>query len=508
MNIPSFEKFDVHDDSAGPRWRKYLARYELLVTAMGIGTNPTKKRALLLHYAGEEVYDVFDTFTAAEKGDDTEVGYVTLKTSLTNYFEPKKNVDYETFVFRQARQEQGETTDKFCTRLRKLASTCEFTNLDRELKRQILQGRTSNRLRRRGLRDDLSLQDLLQQARTLELADARASEMERAENANAVQHREKTQKRNSSSKQTKKCGWCGGQRHKREQCPAQGKICLNCGKENHFANACRAPKEASKGDKPRRRPQKPHKVRQVEEQSDSSTDAESVFTVGKGKTPRVKTKLCGVETEFLVDSGATVNVIHSSTKQKVCPKVKLRQPCPRIQAYGASEPLQIAGFFEAEIRYRDQSVKDRFYVVECEKTTTNLLSAQTAQELGLVQFAFTVHMPEQVETAQKIADSFPKIFDSEFGKIKDVKIKLHIDENVHPVSQRTRRVPLHIRKSVEEELERLEKMDIIEKVSGNATPWVSPIVTVPKQQGGVRVCVDMREANKAIERERDILCQQ
>ena len=202
-----------------------------------------------------------------------------------------------------------------------------------------------------------------------------------------------------------------------------------------------------------------------------------------------------------MDSGATVNVIHSSTKRHVCPKVKLRQPCPRFQAYGASEPLPIAGFFEAEIRYRDQSVKDRFYVVECEKTTTNLLSAQTAQELGLVQFAFTVHMPEQVETAQKIADSFPKIFDSELGKIKDVKIKLHIDENVRPVSQRTRRVPLHIRKSVEEELERLEKMDIIEKVSGNATPWVSPIVTVPKQQGGVRVCVDMREANKAIEGE-------
>lgn len=30
------------------------------------------------------------------------------------------------------------------------------------------------------------------------------------------------------------------------------------------------------------------------------------------------------------------------------------------------------------------------------------------------------------------------------------------------------------------------------------TPWVSPIVAVPKKDGGVRICVDMRLANEAI----------
>ena len=30
------------------------------------------------------------------------------------------------------------------------------------------------------------------------------------------------------------------------------------------------------------------------------------------------------------------------------------------------------------------------------------------------------------------------------------------------------------------------------------TPWVSPIVAVPKKDGGVRICVDMRQANAAI----------
>ncbi|XP_041367093.1 uncharacterized protein K02A2.6-like [Gigantopelta aegis] len=44
-------------------------------------------------------------------------------------------------------------------------------------------------------------------------------------------------------------------------------------------------------------------------------------------------------------------------------------------------------------------------------------------------------------------------------------------------------------------------MDVIEKLEG-PTPWTSPIVVVPKKAGGVRICVDMREPNKAIRRER------
>ncbi|KAL8569119.1 hypothetical protein ACOMHN_055035 [Nucella lapillus] len=62
-------------------------------------------------------------------------------------------------------------------------------------------------------------------------------------------------------------------------------------------------------------------------------------------------------------------------------------------------------------------------------------------------------------------------------------------------------MPFHVRGDVEKDLDRLEAMDIIEKVDG-PTLWVGPIVVVQQKSGGVCVCVDMREANRAIKREK------
>ena len=89
--------------------------------------------------------------------------------------------------------------------------------------------------------------------------------------------------------------------------------------------------------------------------------------------------------------------------------------------------------------------------------------------------------------------------------MKDRKVKLHVDESVTPTAQQHRRIPFHIREKVEKELERLEKLDVIEKVEG-PTPWVSPIVAAPKSNAPnqIRLCVDMRKANEAILRERHV----
>ena len=79
--------------------------------------------------------DIFDSLLETGNDDD----YETAIAKLDEYFSPNKNVDYEIFQFRQAKQNIGETTDQFATRLRRLAIHCEFHNVDNEVKSAIIQ---------------------------------------------------------------------------------------------------------------------------------------------------------------------------------------------------------------------------------------------------------------------------------------------------------------------------------------------------------------------------------
>lgn len=54
--------------------------------------------------------------------------------------------------------------------MRQLATKCEFADNDSEIKSQIIQSCTSSKLRRKALSEEMTLNKLLETARTLELA--------------------------------------------------------------------------------------------------------------------------------------------------------------------------------------------------------------------------------------------------------------------------------------------------------------------------------------------------
>ena len=87
------------------------------------------------------------------------------------------------------------------------------------------------------------------------------------------------------------------------------------------------------------------------------------------------------------------------------------------------------------------------------------------------------------------------------GKLKGFQLKLHIDHQVQPVSQPSRRPAFRLREKIEKKLDELLQEDIIEKAE-SPTPWVNPVVLVSKANRDVRLCIDMRCANKAIISER------
>ena len=153
---------------------KWISRLENMLVGMDV-KDDKRKRALLLHYAGEEESEIFETFT--ETGTD----YASAKQKLFDYFPPKKNTVYEIYKFRQAKQEESETVDTFHTRLKRLSINCDFATVDKEIKSQIIQGCHSSRLRRRALREEMKLDTVLSSARALELSDKQATDIEKNE---------------------------------------------------------------------------------------------------------------------------------------------------------------------------------------------------------------------------------------------------------------------------------------------------------------------------------------
>ncbi|KAI2646664.1 hypothetical protein H4Q32_027926 [Labeo rohita] len=295
-------------------------------------------------------------------------------------------------------------------------------------------------------------------------------------------------------------------------CPAEGKECKACGKLNHYAKVCRSStktptQHAKHNDHPHHKQRnKLQRVKQVatactsRAQDDSSSSEDAYVFVLNSNTcqqqPQTQIEINGTKITALIDSGAAVNIISKAVFDKLTPKPQLRAATIKIFAYGSDSALPIIGVLQCNVQASHSITETKFYVLQNDGHT--LLSYGTAQELGLINITSAVNYTNTIRTvADELVESYPELFKGT-GKLKNFQVKLHINPDVQPV-------PFHIRQKVEAELQKLANDDIIEAVTG-PTPWVSPIVTPPKPKDPdkVRICVDMRQANTAIQRERHL----
>ena len=161
--IATFEIEPV--DTASTRWERWLRRFDNFVVAKGID-NDTRIKAMMLHHAGETVFELSESVGVL----DTDT-YAVAREKLTAYFTPRRNTEYEIFVFRQTQQLPGggETLDQFHARLLQLSKNCNFVNRDGEIRSQIIQKCAMAKIRDKGLSEaDITLEQLLRYGRTLE----------------------------------------------------------------------------------------------------------------------------------------------------------------------------------------------------------------------------------------------------------------------------------------------------------------------------------------------------
>lgn len=247
----------------------------------------------------------------------------------------------------------------------------------------------------------------------------------------------------------------------------------------------------------------------------SSDDESNMYMVNttnrsSNNTPSADIMIYNTSVDFNVDSGSGKTLIDQNNYMRMG-RPALLPTGMKLFPYGSPLPLEMLGKFTTTLRLKSnpaQRIEETIYVTKMLNSGC-LLSNSASQRLHLIQLSSNINLVSKASQSSS-ADSF--------GKLKGVKIKLHIDENVKPVADPHRRIPYNLRKRVERELSNLEKLDIIERVRDEQTTWMSPIVIVPKNKKRfgdsapdlndpnepIRICVDMRKPNTAIKRERHI----
>ena len=92
------------------------------------------------------------------------------------------------------------------------------------------------------------------------------------------------------------------------------------------------------------------------------------------------------------------------------------------------------------------------------------------------------------------------LFRDQIGSIKGYQAKINIKKDAHPRFMKARNVPFALQEVVNTELDRLVKDNILKPIPFST--WASPIVVIPKPDGGVRICGDFKQTvNPNIESE-------
>ena len=568
LGIPQVASFkpDLDPTSVAQRWKRWSDRFDNLVVAMNI-TDNARKKALLLHLAGETVFDIFSGLVLPDIPAEADPAitncYTVAKTALDNHFNPKKNVEFEKYTFRSTKQQSEENLDAYHARLRSLAKYCEFADVDSEIKSHIIQTCRSSRLRRRALTDNtLTLTALIDLGRSMETTDRQTKLIEKStKHASAVDSttiahikRKQQQQRGGASNNWKSkpttqsmrrvittCRNCaqpwphpGG----KTSCPAWGSRCRGCNRENHWIKCCRSkgqgheasvtantssttfiPARGQGRNRGRRLLSQVNRVDEQEQQSDSDwsdNDDNYVFSLkpvsgSRSQHPIAKVFIQGTRVSMIIDSGSSVNILDEKQWLMMKNRPTLKPSKTLLFAYGSKKPICIIGEFESIIESTKKIAVSTIYVA---KGNASLLSYKTASELELLTINInSVTVDEHVITVDQLVQSHPELFDG-VGKLTNYQVKLHIDESVKPVAQPHRRIPFHVRKQVEREIKSELEQDLIEAVKG-PTEWVSPLVIAPKPHNPneIRHCLDARQINRAIKRTRyvtptldDLIC--
>ena len=160
----------------------------------------------LLHVAGIEALEVYNTFQWDTEGDNVKVDKIMKKFEI--YCNPRKNLPFDRHLFFTRNQQEGETIDTYVTELRNRASGCEFADLkDGLIHDRIVCGIINDSVRACLLREsDLSLEKCVDICRASEISAFQLKELTDEKSVHAVQVEDKAGQSNIGKEKRREKG--------------------------------------------------------------------------------------------------------------------------------------------------------------------------------------------------------------------------------------------------------------------------------------------------------------
>ena len=189
---------------------------------------------------------------------------------------------------------------------------------------------------------------------------------------------------------------------------------------------------------------------------------------------------------------AAVSVVSSKTWEKLQLKVLLCKPDVTLKTY-TNEVMKVIGEAELNVTYGHDKHPLRLYVVE--GNGPSLVGRDWLGKIRLNWKSLGIGMVSCVGVSS-VDSVLQKNEDVFVEDVSGFKAKLRVKANAVPRFLRARLIPFALKNAVGKELDRLETLGILRKVTHSA--WASPIVVVPKKDGRLCSCGDFKVTVNAV----------
>ena len=211
---------------------------------------------------------------------------------------------------------------------------------------------------------------------------------------------------------------------------------------------------------------------------------------------------------MLADTGAKVCVCGTTEANKWGILDRMVKTKIKIQPY-KSDPIPIYGIARCAVSFGSTSVPVEWHIIS--GSCAPILSGIISRQLGIISFNEKPNTYEPIQMIDSHADTstktcmqdilsdYPENFTG-LGKLKEYQVQLHVDSRVKPIVVPPRSTPHHMQERVQKLIDEMISNDVIEEhPTHEPAPWISCSRIAPKTNGDIRMTLDARHVNKAIQ---------